>query len=65
MSLDYFQLIDRMKIDTPIIKRDYIKIYHQQRVQLNNPDQDIEFFVGENDNYHHLGKVIPSIGYNL
>ena len=55
MSLEDFQLIDNEPIDDSIIKRDFIKIYHQQGAQLNDLDQNIEFNFGENNNYHQIG----------
>ena len=55
MSLEDFELIDNIEIDNSIIKRDFTKIYHQQGAQLNDPDQNIEFMFGENNNYHQIG----------
>ena len=55
MSLEDFQIIDNESIDNSIIKRDFIKIYHQQGAQLNDPDQNIEFIFGDNNNYHQIG----------
>ena len=55
MSLVDFQLVDDELIDNSIIKRDFIKIYHQQGAQLNDPDQNIEFIFGDNNNYHQIG----------
>ena len=55
MSLEDFQLFDNEPIDNSILKRDYIKIHHQQGAQLNNPDQNIEFIFGEINNYHQIG----------
>ena len=55
MSLEDFQIIDNEPIDNSIIKRDFIKVYHQQGAQLNDPDQNIEFIFGENNNYHQIG----------
>ena len=55
MSLEDFQLIDNEPIDNSIIKRDFIKVYHQQGAQLIDPDQNIEFIFGENNNYHQIG----------
>ena len=52
MSIEDFQLIDETTIDTSIIKRDYTKIYHQYRANLDHPDQNVEFIWGENNNYH-------------
>ena len=55
MSLEDFQLLDKEPIDNSIIKRDFIKVYHQQGAQLNDPDQNIEFIFGENNKYHQIG----------
>ena len=55
MSIEDFQLIDNTEIDNSIIKRDFTKIYHQQGAQLNNPNQNIDFIFGENNNYHQIG----------
>ena len=55
MSLEDFQLIDNEPIDNSIIKRDFVKVYHQPGAQLNDPDQNIEFIFGENNNYHQIG----------
>ena len=55
MSLDDFQLFDNEPFDNSIIIRDFLKIYHQQGAQLNQPDQNIEFIFGENNNYHQVG----------
>ena len=55
MSLEDFHLTDDEQIANSIIKRDFIKIYHQQGAQLNDPDQNIEFIFGDNNIYHHNG----------
>ena len=55
MSLEDFELIDDTTIDNSIIKRVFIKICHQQGANLDNPDQNIEFIFGENNNYHQIG----------
>ena len=55
MSIEDFQLLDNEPFDNSIKKRDFIKIYHQQGAQLNQPDQNIEFIFGENNNYHQVG----------
>ena len=34
-----------------------MKVYHQQGAQLNQSDQNIKFFFGENINYHQVGKA--------
>ena len=55
MSLENFQLIDNEPHDNSMIKKGFIKVYHQQGAQLNDPDQNIEFIFGENNNYHQMG----------
>jgi len=55
MSLEDFQLLDSEPFDSSIIKRDYLKVYHQQGAVLNNSDQNVEFIFGENNNYHQIG----------
>ena len=55
MSLEDFDLIDNESIDISIFKRDFIKVYHQQGAQLNDPDQNFEFIFGDNNNYHQIG----------
>ena len=55
MSLEDFQLLDNEPFDNSIIKRDYLEIYHQEGAQLNQPDQNIEFIFGENNNFHQVG----------
>ena len=41
----------------PIIKRDFLKNYHQQAANLNDSDQNIDFVFGEIDNYHQIGNA--------
>ena len=55
MSSEDFQLSDNEPFDNSIIKRDFLKIYHQQGAQLNQSDQNVEFILGENNNYHQVG----------
>ena len=55
MSLEDFQLLDNEPFDNSIIKRDFLKIYHQQGAQLNQSDQNIEIIFGKNNNYHQVG----------
>ena len=57
MNLEDFQLLDFEPLDNSIIKRDFTKIYHRQADQLNQSDQNIEFFFGENNNYHQKGNT--------
>ena len=35
----------------------FLKNYHQQGAQLSNPNQNIEFISGENNNYHQTGNA--------
>ena len=46
MSSEAFHSIDNEPIDNSIIKRDYLKTYHQQGALLNDPDQNLEFIFG-------------------
>ena len=55
MSLEDFHLIDKEPFDNSIIKRYFLKVYHQQGAQLNQSDQHIEFIFGEINNYHQIG----------
>ena len=57
MSLDDFQLIDNETIDNSIIKREFLKIYHQQAATLNDSDQNVEYMFGENNNCHQIGNA--------
>ena len=41
----------------PIIKREFLKNYHQQAANLNDSDQNIDFVFGEIDNYHQIGNA--------
>ena len=55
MSAEDFQLIDDEKIDDSIIKRDFIKIYHQSGANVNSENLQIKFHFGENHNFIQLG----------
>ena len=55
MSLEDFQFLDNEPFDKSIIKRDFLKVYHQQGAQLNDADQNIEFIFGENNHFHQIG----------
>ena len=57
MSLENFQLIDDTSIQTSIIKRDSMKLYHHQGGQLSNSNQGIDFIFGENGNCHQIGNA--------
>ena len=57
MCLEDFQLLDNELFDNSIIKRRFTKIYHNQGAQLNQSDQHIEFFFGENNNFHQIGNA--------
>ena len=61
MSLEDFQIFGKKPFDNTIIKRDFLKVYHQQGAQLNQPDQNIEFIFGENNNYYQRGKACLEI----
>ena len=57
MSLEDFQLMDNEASDSSIIKRGFLKVYHQQAANLSDSDQNIEFIFGENNTYHQIGKA--------
>ena len=55
MSANDFQLIDDEKIDDSIIKRDFIKIYHQSGANVDAENSQIKFYFGENHNFIQVG----------
>ena len=57
MSLEDFLLLDKEVFDNSIVKRDFRKVYQQQGAQLNDPDQNVKFIFGENNNYHQIGNA--------
>ena len=50
MRAEGFQRNDNEKIDDSIIKRDFIKIYHQSGANVDAENSQIKFFFGENHN---------------
>ena len=61
MSAEAFQLIDDSKIDDSIIKRDFIKIYHQHGAEVNNENQSVKFYFGANPIYIQIGNAYLEI----
>ena len=61
MSAEDFHLIDDSKVDDSIIKRDFIKIYHQHGAEVNNENQNIKFYFRENHNYIQIGNAYLEI----
>ena len=57
MSLENFQILDNEPFDKSIVKREFLKVYHQQGAQLNQSDHNIEIIFGENNNYHQIGNA--------
>ena len=55
MGLELFQLLDKKAFDISVLKRVFLKVYHQQGAQLNQSDQDVEFFFGENNKNQRKG----------
>ena len=55
MSANDFQLIDDEKLDDSIIKRDFIKIYHQSGANVDAENSQIKFYFGENHNFFQVG----------
>ena len=57
LSLEDFQILDNETIDSSIIKRDFLKLYHQQAASSNVSVQNIEFMFCQNNNYHQIGNA--------
>ena len=57
MSAQDFQLKDNEKIDDSIIKRDFIKIYHQSGANADVENSQNKFYFGENHNFIQVGNV--------
>ena len=57
MSLEGFQFLDSEVFDNSFVRRDFMKVYHQQEAQLDDSDQNIKFFFGEDNNYHQIGNA--------
>ena len=55
MSLAGFPILGYEPFDNSIIKRDFLKVYHQQGAQLNQSEQIIQFKFGENNNNYQIG----------
>ena len=55
MSLERFHLLDIKPNDNSIVKRNFLKVYHQQAANLNHSDRNVEFFFGENNTYDQIG----------
>ena len=57
MTLEEFQLLHNEPFDNSFVKRDFLELYHYKGANLNNPDENIEFIFGENNNYHQIGNA--------
>ena len=55
MSAEDFQLIDTEENDDSIIKRGFIKIYHQSGANVDAENSQIKFYFGENHNFNQVG----------
>ena len=55
MSAEVSQLTDNSKIHDSIIKRDFIKIYHQHGAEVINENQNIKCHFGKNVNSIQIG----------
>ena len=55
MSLEDFQLLDNEPFDSSIFKKDFSKLYYQQKAHLNQQHQNNEFVFGENKISHQMG----------
>ena len=65
MSAEDLQLIDCSKIADTINKREFIKKYHQHGAEVNNENQIIKFYFGENPNYIQKGNGYLEIDVEL
>ena len=57
MSLDDYHLIDNETNDKSFIKREFLNKYLRQGANLDNSSRNIEFILGENNNYIQLGNA--------
>ena len=55
MSAEDFQLMDDEKSDDSIIKRDFIKNYHQSGGNIDAENSQIKFYFGDNHNFIQVG----------
>ena len=62
MNLEDFQSLDNEPIDNSIIKRDFLKVYHQRGANLKDPDQNVQLLIGESINYHQIGNSYLEFG---
>ena len=65
MSLEDFHLLDNETIDNSLIKRDFLKKFHQQAATLNISDQNTQFIFGANYNYHQIGNAYFQYGITI
>ena len=61
MSDEVFQFKKIGEMDSSFIERDFIKIDHQQRAQINDENQSINFFFGEEISKHKKEMVMLSL----
>ena len=54
MSHEDFEITDFETLDNSILRRDFLKPYHQPGANKDKADQNIEFIFGENNNYHQI-----------
>ena len=55
MSAEDFQLIDDSKTDDSIIKRDFIKIFHESGANVGAENSEIKFYFEESHNFIQIG----------
>ena len=55
MSFEKFGLLDNKPIDNPFTKTDSLKFYYHQQANVDDPDENVDFIIGENNNYHQVG----------
>ena len=54
MNAEDFQLKGNEKTDDSIIKRDFLKLYHQSGANVDAENSQLEFYFGENHNFFQV-----------
>ena len=55
MSSEDFQLLSNEPFNNSIVKKNYLKIYHEQGAQIKDPDQNFDVIFCEINIYHQSG----------
>ena len=57
MSAEDFQLTDKTLLIIRLEKNEFMKIYHQQRVNVNDSGKSVDFIFGEISNFCQIGNA--------